>query len=342
MSTVLEHGIQQLKLGKKLPSPSKKLVKLLEDSEFDIFRPLADLGFYGWVPKRPSHYQSLVNVSADEIRNQIVLNMMPPTLKVDTVSLPHKVSSTDKGKHVFVNKYPNGQLDVVRLHVAAKYCGVDFDDINFVFGGSTLDMLVTRDSANYFATRVPGTSKAILVSKRKEYEADLSDAGFQFERLVTGTSEVTFGSVEHMQVMRVGEYTVLFGAEADAVHPQAPSEPIEIKASNPRYWGTTVMLQMISSGSIQLCQGVKNSGKISQIKCRDAANVYSDSLRGRDPKSIERLITGGMKVLREKVDKGLVYKITFDNKSLMNVTPASSRLSVILPSDEVVKELMTC
>ncbi len=62
--------------------------------------------------------------------------------------------------------------------------GVDLNQVDFCFGGSTLQMLATKDASDpYFACRIPGT-KCILVTKKKQYEFDLADLGFQFERCV--------------------------------------------------------------------------------------------------------------------------------------------------------------
>jgi hypothetical protein len=68
------------------------------------------------------------------------------------------------------------------------------------------------------AQRIPGT-KCILVAKRKDYEKNLGDLGYQFERHVTGVGLMEandFSMVEHMHKMKVGERTVLFCAEVDA------------------------------------------------------------------------------------------------------------------------------
>ena len=99
-------------------------------------------------------------------------------------------------------------------------------------------------------------TKCILVAKKKDYAQNLADVGFQFERYVTGGDMMdtkTNTSVEHIHIMKVGERTVLFRAEVDAI--DGNGSALEVKASNPRYWGTKVMFQMISSGSSKLCQG---------------------------------------------------------------------------------------
>ena len=68
-----------------------------------------------------------------------------------------------------------------------------------------------------------------------------ADTGFQFERLVTGGRlEGRHGLIQHesMQLMRVGEFNVLFAADVDAV--DAAGRVVEIKTGNPRFFGSKV------------------------------------------------------------------------------------------------------
>jgi hypothetical protein len=88
---------------------------------------------------------------------------------------------------------------------------------------------------------------------------DFAHPAFQFQRLVTGKrlddhSEV-MDSVDHFQVMQVGKYKVLFFAQTDAALGDDMT-PVKVKASNPIYWGTKVMFQMIASGSTMVCYGI--------------------------------------------------------------------------------------
>ena len=108
----------------------------------------------------------------------------------------------------------------------------------------------------FIVSRIPGMT-CILIAKKKDRTQDLRDIGFQFERYVTGGSmSDTSGKskhVEHIHMMKIEEKTVLFRAEVDAA--DADGSLVEVKASNPHYWGTKVMFQMISSGKSKLCHG---------------------------------------------------------------------------------------
>ena len=70
-----------------------------------------------------------------------------------------------------------------------------------------------------------------------------------------------------MHTMKIGKrWTVLFCAEVDAKDDDG--SPVEVKASNPHYWGTKVMFQMISSGSSRLCHGEKSRGALTRVTSR--------------------------------------------------------------------------
>ncbi len=79
--------------------------------------------------------------------------------------------------------------------------------------------VANKDAINPFiAQRIPGT-KCILVAKKKDYEQNLGDFGFQFERHVTGVGlmdTTDFSMVEHMHTIKIGKWTVLFHAEVDS------------------------------------------------------------------------------------------------------------------------------
>jgi len=88
-------------------------------------------------------------------------------------------------------------------------------------------------------------------------------------------------SVEHMHLMQVDKFRVLFRAEADALY---EGEPIELKAANPAYYGTRVMYQMISNGSPTLCQGVKSRGVLVDARLENLSQVTHTTLLGPSEK----------------------------------------------------------
>ena len=54
-------------------------------------------------------------------------------------------------------------------------------------------------------------------------------------------------SIHKVQTMRIGDFKVLVDTEVDAIDDL--NQPVEIKSGNPKYFGTKLMFQMISSGS---------------------------------------------------------------------------------------------
>ncbi len=58
----------------------------------------------------------------------------------------------------------------------------------------------------------------MIVVNRKAYEKDLSESGFQLERLLTGKElkdTTRTETVEHIQIMKINDKHVLFIAEVD-------------------------------------------------------------------------------------------------------------------------------
>ena len=56
------------------------------------------------------------------------------------------------------------------------------------------------------------------------------------------------GTTYHrIQIMRIGDFKVLVDTEVNAIDYQ--DQPVEIKQGTPKYFGTKLMFQMISSGS---------------------------------------------------------------------------------------------
>jgi hypothetical protein len=229
--------------------------------------------------------------------------------------------------------------------VASRYRNLDLNKVDFAFGGSTLQMLATLDTSSdpYIVTKVAGT-KTILVVKKKEYTQNIVNIGFQFERYVTGkkmsdtSSELEF--VEHMHLTKVGAFKVLFRAEVDAQ--TSSGYPVEVTASNPHYWGTKVLFQMISNGSTKLCHGEKYRGALAHITLQDLSQVSKDALEYTDVRVLQRNILKGMNAIKAQLEPlvdGEIRRISFSGGSL-KLLPTSSRTSAILPSNEVVKSLL--
>ena len=335
---------------KSTNSYSPKFKKELDKTKFKIFVPIADCGYYGWNPMKEA-FQPLSDVSsADDIIRHINIDLKPKEiLPLSQLKVPCSFDmSLPPDEHP--NKYPFGQYDVASLYVASKHRNIDLNKVDFIFGGSTLEMLARHDASNpYMVCRIPTTTAdhaLLLVRKCKEYTQNFADVGFQFERYVTTGSMCHSDSVEfveRIQLMEIdAKFKVLLCAEADAI--DDGTDPIEIKASNPQYWGTKVMFQMISSGSPTLCCGTKGKNNVlTNITMRSLSDVAADALRNRSCSILERNIVDGMKSLQDQMIDKVVYesyKISFNSQGELSLHRAITRNAIMLPPEDIVKELL--
>ena len=322
--------------------PSAYQAELKEAGFGAFFKPISDHGYFAWRPK--GSYKNLADIaSTSEITSLVNPNVKPKHLvPLSSISgrLPLAFRTLPAQEHV--NKFPYGRFEVACLYVASKCRGIDLESFDFVFGGSTLEMLARMDTSSpYMATRVPGTN-TILVAKCKEYVQNYADFGFQFERLVTGESvsakaEIEF--VEHLHSMSVGSHRVLFRAETDAI---LDDEPVEVKASNPRYWGTKVTFQMVSSGSPMLCHGEKRRGALTSVKLLRLSEVARDAFRVESYSKLKENIQLSMNALKDQMKDAKddeVFKLSFTGGSL-RLLPCTTRNAVLLPPPEIVRSLL--
>lgn len=203
-------------------------------------------------------------------------------------------------------------------------------------------MLATKDASNpYITTFIPGF-KCILVVKRKEYTCNLSDNGFQFERFVTGKAmantddDVEF--VEHMHLVKVGNYKVLFCAETDATF---QGFPVEIKCSNPAYWGTKVMFQMISNGSPKLCHGEKRRGVLTRVVMKRLSTVSRDALEYSNVRTLQNRILDGMAAIQDQLHENDSSQISFPyGGGPLKLIPNSDASFTVLPPSGLVESIL--
>jgi hypothetical protein len=329
---------------------SKRFQHELSRAGFRIFECLSDHGYFSWNPPHDAAYQNLASITrADQLMLSSYLNVdgrPDPLVDPKSIRTPKSFLSLPP-QGTTKNQFPYGKLDVICFHVAAKYRGIDFGDIDFAFGGSTLEMLATCDASDPFlVTCLPGT-KTIMVVKNKDYTKNLSDVGFQFERLMTGRSMADADSdcscVEHLHLMNIGSHRVFFRAETDAI---LDDSPVEIKASNPRYWGTKVMFQMISSGSTKLCHGAKGRGNLIGVEIQSLQQVARNALPqySTSTETLERNILNGMESIRSQIEAaatpGDVFKVSFHLSSL-KLLPVRGRSADILPPADILRDLIS-
>jgi hypothetical protein len=148
-----------------------------------------------------------------------------------------------------------------------------------------------------------------------------------------------------MQLMQVGTFHVLFRAKVGARSAET-GQPIEITTSKPRYRGTRLMLQMISSGSTILCEGTKSRGSIVDITTRSLASVASDAIGDRAHLQwLENNIQQGLSDLQTQLQgatDGHVHKIGFAQYThQLKLEPLQTAGKSLLPRGKVMKALLT-
>jgi len=147
-----------------------------------------------------------------------------------------------------------------------------------------------------------------------------------------------------MQVMDIDGYRVLFSAESDAV--DESGFPVEIKTSNPRYWGTKVMFQMLSNGSVSLYTGTKKPRHmLSDVNVLPFQRVTEMALGFDEVGTLEKNIVSGMEILLAAVESGQIseknpFEINFDRAGNMELCAYDREPNVILPPKKVIQELL--
>jgi hypothetical protein len=326
----------------------------LQATHFTIFENIIDLGYFGWRPTTGNStqvkYHKIQQATAAKIKSHMDLDGQPDAL-ADIAGiqqqLPIDFCSPPPQKHT--NKFPFEVPHIASLHVVATYRrdAVDLAALDFVFGGSTLQMLATSKidrSTTYVACKVPHTN-AIIVKKHKVYSQDYADLGFQFERLVTGkglADQHNPMAVEHLQVIQMRGFRVLFSAETDAV--DETDSVVEIKASNPKMWGTKTMFQMISSGSTNICIGTKSQGTLTRVVVKSLRDVAKTAVKSpRITAILEETILGNMTAIQEGMkdyEPGAVVKIQFHHGADKILELAPVRGVDLLPAHGVIEELL--
>lgn len=148
---------------------------------------------------------------------------------------------------------------------------------------------------------------------------------------------VDFSTVEHMHTMKIGKRTVLFCAEVDAKDDDG--SPVEVIASNPHYWGTKVMFQMISSGSSKLCHGEKSRGALTRVTLKSISRVSKDALEYANVSLLRKNILQGMEAILSQLRDDEPYRVNFSG-GLLKLLPASARVFTLFPPDDIVAHLI--
>lgn len=297
---VLADAVATLTLAGTSPPPPETFIGVHD--ALPAFNTIKDLGTFVWQPRNPSHeeFKSHADATAEDIHSRLdVVDGLKgiPVLNITDLSLPTTFPRLKPQR--MTNRFPNDPGVAAALAAAAAR-GVVVQEMDFVFGGSTLHVLASRSTGGnvYLVQRV---GNAIVIGKHSEYVGDMSAKGFQFERFVTGESmaaRATEDSVVGMQLASVGPFRVFFHAELDAV--DADGTRVEIKSGNPCRFGEKEMYQMVSSRSSSLVYAECRGDKLCAIeKCG------LDKVAGWVPperrNAMQDAILSTMRELKEKV-----------------------------------------
>mmetsp|Transcript_10507 Transcript_10507/g.23643 ORF Transcript_10507/g.23643 Transcript_10507/m.23643 type:complete len:317 (-) Transcript_10507:89-1039(-) len=313
---------------------------------FGIFEEQGRIGIFCWDPEGIDQKEHCEVTTEDILRG-----LKNPTASLSKIVSPESLHFPKRFCNLppqkCTNMFPHEMGYIVPLHMAKKM-GVDLQKVDFVLGGSSLNVLALReierqgsdDPTKYLVQKCP-VADVILIVKSKVYETNYSDFGFQFERFVTGGRMEDKHDVrlfESLQLMKIGDFTVLFSAEADAVDDAGC--PVEIKSGNPKWFGSKVMFQMISSGSKTLVMANK-TGKdtlagVSKLSQEQMINTHSASVRARWGENI----LGALTELKHSELVGTDGPVEMDfSQGGMLLKPCSDRH--LLPTRKVVEELLT-
>lgn len=110
----------------------------------------------------------------------------------------------------------------------------------------------------------------MFICKSSHYVQNYAAVGFQFERLVTGQSidgKHDPNQVYSLQLLQIGDFRVLCAAEVDARDENG--NIVEIKAGNPRFFGTKVIRKrFFFNFRICICSAFMGKSKTQKIRIR--------------------------------------------------------------------------
>lgn len=328
------------------------LVEALTKFGFSNIASVKNLGYVGWSPPLQSHKaypyrcKSIRKATVDEVRRYTVPDALPsPVVPASELRLPLSLA-TNIRKQTVPLQYPFGNIGVAAL-CHAKSRGSDLSEFDFYFGCSALEILCAekKTSKRYrkanLIMKVPATN-IIMLRTILMFAQDYTLPGFQFERLMTGkglTDRHDVGLTEHVQVMRIGNYSVLMSAEVDAA--DQDGNPVELKLRKGTISGVRrIFFQMIGSGSRALHQGEHEGGVLNSVQVIDLEDMAVSMSKRHDASSLESNIIRNMDRIKEWdhqgfFDDGKVYRIDFNPQMELNLVNQT-----LLPPAAVVEELL--
>jgi hypothetical protein len=314
-------------------------------ANFGIIEPIRYLGIFCWDPTGLRHKKFRDVTAQDVLRGLRQQDSQPYQLvPLNSIDLPLELPRLPP--QVVDNVFPHDSGFVVPLYVARER-GVDLGSVDFILGGSALNVLANKQierqgdtDLKYLVQKCPSTG-IIVLAKSKMYSTDYAATGFQFERLLTGRpldDEPDLRHFESLQLIRVAGYTVLFAAEVDAV--DSSGTPVELRSSRSsyRYRVMKNMFQMLSSGSETLIQAARNGPVLEDL----VASSFDDLVWGQSASYLASAgsnIAEALRMLkRSDISVDVPTELGFQ-RGTMVLQPCP--VADLLPSASVVRELFS-
>ena len=243
---------------------------------------IKNLGYFIWNddsirnvdPKKITVELLLSSVTDDQIEKPPLINKMAFGNSNEITRLSTKYKLTKDAHKIRTIPCVVSSNTAITLHIAQKR-GLDLNDADFFLGGSTLSVLAEKKIPKGRTYLVQRFGNVISITKLPNYQANLDDPGYQFERMMRddGSSSAT-KSFETLSLRSIhddqsqAKFNVIFSAELDGqslMDSESLSSNsdarinVELKIKNPKNWGSRTILQMISSNSKKLYYGKRRS-----------------------------------------------------------------------------------
>ena len=347
-------------------------------SEFKIFKQTIPYGHFTW------NDQSIRHLEAKKVNLTDLMKCVSENDKIPIIDIDRALKLVkDKGPLEFLGTGEEcsftkkdcvkGVPSALVLRIAQKK-GLDLNDLDFVFGGSTLGVLAERhlppkswndkELAIFIVQRIRGI---ISVRKFPNYTWRVNAIGAQFETLMIDgqfDSEDNPNRHENITLLNIADaelqnkFSVLCFAEIDGhvmdlpehnITPDSIKSPqiCEMKVVNLKYSACELPLQMISNNSTILLHGEKQkTGKkffLADIKKYDREVIigryHSESIKARENNILYCLKQ--LKNHSKNLKENKVYLLSFNNEELQIKKPASNDFDDCQIRSEVVNSLFS-
>jgi len=218
---------------------------------------------------------------------------------------------------------------------------ISLSDIDFVMDGPALfDLwsglgLYGKRRNRVVLQRWRGT--VVVSSERCHNGWKMQEGDFQLESMLTGKSsefDINDPHFEHLQVLRIGKFDVLFAARVGAVNDDG--KPVLISRSTR---GNVVAFDMLVSGAATMQQAKVRGRKVQSIESHFASSIFHKINLRRRLRKVVWLLQSIRGLFNESVSEQASFEFTGpDSNFKFALVPLEHRRS-LLPTAHVLAEL---